>query len=87
MYYRLINYFDVWKDETGSWTVNDQCFEDDEFYITDDTTDKEICTYLKNAGYLNTDDMRRLTVIDGINIIEVYQKKELKPLFGLLPNI
>ncbi len=82
MKFEVINYFDVWGTKEG-WEVNDQCSEGI-MEFPDSPTDKEICQTLKNNGLLVTSDMRRLSVEDwGMNAIEVYQKKGMKPLFGL----
>ena len=85
MFYTLINYFDVYGNPKDGFTVNDQCTEINDLYLADDTTPKEICTYLKNAGYLRTDDMRKLSVVDDGTVIEI-QLKNGHPLFGLYPN-
>ena len=81
--YRLINYFDVWGNEKDGWEVNNQCSEGEDFRIDNDATAKDVCEYLKNAGFLNTSDMRKLYVdfssFDGC--IEIYQKKGMLPLF------
>ncbi len=83
--YTLYNYFDVWNYD-GEWVVNNQCIEAEDIYISDDSTDKEICTYLKDAGYLTTNDMRRLYVDDEGDAITIYERKGLKPIYGLLAN-
>ena len=85
MFYSLINYFDVYGNPKDGFTVNNQCTEINDLYIDDTATGKEICTYLKNAGYLQTDDMRMLSVIDDGTVIEI-QLKNGFPLFGLYPN-
>ena len=84
--YTLINYFDVWKDLDEGWIVNDQCVECDDLNITDDAAPKEICEYLKKQGYLSTSDMRRLEVVDWGDNIEIYQRQDHVPLFGLMMN-
>lgn len=84
--YNLINYFDVYKDEVGCWSVNNQCIEEYDVTLTDDVTGKDICTYLMNKGYLLTNDMRMLTVIDEGDVKEVYQKKDMVPLFAFVAN-
>ena len=85
MFYSLINYFDVWGNPKDGFTVNNQCTEINDLYLDDDTTPKEICTYLKQCGYLRTDDMRKLSVIDDGTVIEI-QLNNGFPLFGLYPN-
>ena len=91
MFYTLINYFDVYGNPKDGFTVNDQCTEINDLYIDDSATGKEICTYLKQCGYLRTDDMRRLkvehdfAVFMGGSAMEV-QLKNGHPIFALIPN-
>lgn len=37
MYWILVNYFDVWGNESDGWEVNDQMIIDDNVYINDDS--------------------------------------------------
>ena len=81
--YRLINYFDVWGNEIDGWEINNQCSEGEDFYISNESSAKEVCEYLKSAGYLRTSDMRKLYVDFSTynGCIEIYQKKGMCPLF------
>ena len=85
--YVLINYFDVWGNENDGWEINNQCVECDDLCIREDSTPKEICEYLRKAGYLNTSDMRKLEVEDMGEMIEIYERKTMKPLYGLRMKI
>ena len=82
--YRLVNFFDVWGGEKDGWEINNQCIEGEDFHIDESATKKEICEYLKSAGFLKTSDMRQLYVdcaaYDGC--IEIYQRKGMMPLFA-----
>lgn len=84
--YSLINYFDVWGNEKDGWEINNQCIEFDDLIITDDATDKDIITYLKEIGFLNTNDMRKIVVENQGCYIEIYAKKGLKPVCTLSLN-
>ena len=84
--YSLVNYFDILGNERDGWEVNNQCVEFDDLVITDDATNKEILTYLKQIGFLSTDDKRRLVVEDLGDLIEIYQRKGMMPICGLRPN-
>ena len=81
--YQLINYFDVWGNAKDGWEVNNQCVEEENIWIDDDCTKKEICDYLKRIGYLTTSDMRKLFVEDLGEMIEIYEKKTMCPLCSL----
>ena len=85
MFYTLINYFDVWGNAADGFEVNNQCIECDDLFIDDSATNKDVVVYLKKAGYLLTDDLRRVSVVDFGGYMEV-QKKSGHPLFGLMPN-
>lgn len=88
MLYDLINYFDVWKDIDGSWTVNNLCIEEKELYISDTCTDKEILQFLVTIGFLATSDRRKVYLEDlGNNFIEIYQKKDNIPLGRLQAHV
>lgn len=86
MYYTLINYFDVWGNKKDGYEVNNQCIEFDDWYISDDSTKKDILNYLFNAGYLKTSDMRKVNIDDYGDYMEVYQVKNHIPMFGIYPN-
>jgi len=85
VFYTLINYFDVWGSAADGFEANNQCIECDDLFIDDSATNKDIVVYLKNAGFLVTDDLRRVSVVDYGSYIEI-QKKNGLPLFGLMPN-
>lgn len=84
--FTLINYFDVWGDSEYGWVVNNQCVEADDVYISDDSTDKEICEYLRKTGYLTSSDMRKLAVSDWGDLIEINERKSGMPLFAFIRN-
>lgn len=86
MYYTLINYFDVWGNKEEGYEINNQCIEFEDWYIDDSATHKEILEYLKDAGYLNTSDMRKVNIMDCGDYMEVYAVKDSFPLFGIMPN-
>lgn len=86
MKYTLINYFDVWGNAKDGYEVNNQCVEERGIFISDAATDKEIVSFLESAGYLNTSDLRKVTIVyDGENL-EIYQKREMLSLFCLRPE-
>ena len=86
MYYTLINYFDVWGNQKYGYEINNQCIEFDDWYISDDSTKKDILNYLLKAGYLKTSDMRKVNINDYGDYMEVYQVKNHIPMFGIYPN-
>ena len=83
----LINYFDVWGNEKDGWEVNNCCTEFNDLCLDEKITHKEILTYLKKTGYLVSDDMRRLSVEDLGDMIEIYEKKGMKPIYSLRRNV
>ena len=86
MFYTLINYFDVCGNKQDGYEINNQCIEFDDWYISDDSTKKDILNYLVKAGYLKTSDMRKVNIDDYGNYMEVFQVKNHIPIFGIYPN-
>ena len=84
--FTLINFFDVWGNKRDGWEVNNQCIEFDDLIISDDATDKQIISYLKEIGFLSTDDMRKVCLEDFGSAIEIVRKKGRCPLGQLLLN-
>lgn len=78
--YRLVNYFDVWGNEKDGYEVNNLCVEFNDLQITDDATDKDILNYLRDIGFLNTSDRRRVRLVDFGEMIEIEQVKGFYPL-------
>ena len=83
MKYELINYFDVWGNAEDGWEVNNQCIEFRDLVITEDASDKDILNYLVDIGFLATSDMRKLLVDNSGDMIEIFEKKSMKPICGL----
>lgn len=79
--YRLVNYFDVWGNPEDGWQVNNLCVETDGLEFPDDWDEKEILRYLKNTGWLTTDDtdVVRIDTTDDM-LIEIYSAKDEMPL-------
>ena len=86
MFYTLINYFDVCGNKKDGYEINNQYVEFDDWYISDDSTKKDILNYLVKAGYLKTSDMRKVNIDDYGDYMEVYAVKDSFPLFGIMPN-
>ena len=85
MKYTLYSY-EVWGNRKEGYDINQAFFECDDLVITDEATNKDICNYLKDRGYLTTSDMRKLRIDDYGSSLEVVERKTDKPLFGLLLN-
>lgn len=83
MKYELINYFDVWGNAEDGWEINNQCVELRDLVITDGATDKDILNYLVDIGFLVTSDMRKLVVENNGDMIEIFEKKSMKPICRL----
>ena len=83
--YRLIHYFDVWGNKDDGWEINNQHEVFNNLDIPHDFDYKKILTYLKEIGFLVTNDMRRLLIEEHGNSIEVYERKNMKPICMLSP--
>ena len=84
--YTVYNYFDVWGNKKDGYEINNQCVEFDDLYIAPDSTNKEICEYLVKAKLLTSSDMRKIYVENLGDGYEIYEKKSMLPLFGILLN-
>ena len=73
--YRLVNYVDVWGNAKDGYEINDQCIEFNDLIIDDAATNKDIVTYLYKIGFFTTDDLRKIKIINGYDVIEFYSKK------------
>ena len=58
--FNLIDYFDIWQDECGLYTVNDVMRYDNYIFIPENSSDTEIIKTLINKNYLTgkVDDYR-----------------------------
>lgn len=81
--YKVVNFTDVQKNKDGQWYVNSADYTSYIITITGKLTGKAVCKALEEAEYLTTSNMRQLTVNFGESIIEVFAKKEHKPLCRL----
>ena len=72
--YRLINYTDVWGNKMDGYEINNQCIEFDDLIISEDASNKDILKYLHGIGFFNTDDMRKIKVVNEGDMIEFYGK-------------
>ena len=70
--YNLIDYFDIWKNEEGLYTVNDVMKYDNYISISENASDTEILQALINKNYLTgkVDDYRIEAYDDSF--IEIY---------------
>jgi hypothetical protein len=81
MIYRLVDYFDVWGNKRDGFEVNNLSVVEDEIYISEDSTNKEIVQFLKRIGYFKKSV--RMNMVDVYNdgeFIEFFQKKDGMPI-------
>lgn len=72
--YKLVNYFDVWENETG-WQVNNQCIEEENIYISDDASEQDIIDFLYNIEFFITNDIEKFYIeMYNTDFIEIYAK-------------
>lgn len=83
--YTLIDYFDVWGNQSDGWEVNDQMPISRNMEIPEDAEDAEILSLLKNSGYLTTDDGAQVGIEEyGDGIIEIFEAERHFPLGRLV---
>jgi hypothetical protein len=81
MLYKLVNYFDVWGNSKDGFEVNNLAVVENEVYISDDSTNKEIVQFLKSIGYFKkTVRMNMLDIYNDGELIEFFQKKDGMPI-------
>lgn len=81
--WQLIDYFDVWGNAKDGWEVNNLCVVEENIWLDDSVTNKEILKYLEEIGYLSTSDMRKLVIEDWCDILEICRRKDRMPLYSL----
>ena len=86
MNFQLINYVDYDTNKEGKCIPKTECVLIDRVEIPEGSTTKDIAKILKEVGYLETSDMRRLSIKIRIgNIIEINSAKGNIPLGRLEP--
>ena len=83
--YRAIRYTQVEQNEQGYWIIisSEQTNVYYEVYDVQTLTEKEVLSFLKNEKVIDTADMRKVNATLGVDLIEVHEKKSLKPLCRL----
>ena len=72
MYYKLVDYFDVWGNPIDGYEVNDLTTVEEHIYIDDDVTEDEIVEYLFQIEYLRTTEGVKLYYYgDGWEIMTI----------------
>lgn len=88
MYYDLIDYFDVWGNETEGWQVNNLCKIEEKIFIDPDSTDEEIIKFLIKIDYL-CEGSENLVYIESCDsdFIEIFKKDNNLPIGRLEKHI
>lgn len=82
--YRLIDYFDVYEEEEGCWSVNDLCVIDENVELPNDITDSALVQYLYNRNLVEFNDPDLYAIEgDGDFYIEVFQAEQMIPMYRL----
>ncbi len=82
--YVLHVYEGVEQNEYGHWYANKLAKTDKYFVLKNDATPKDICSLLKADKVIDTADMRKVEAIQGESMIEIREKKGLKPICRLV---
>lgn len=82
-YFDLVDYFDVWGNEEDGWEVNDQAVVENDIWISDDTTERELLEFL--AGfYLNPSAVDKCVVEwNDPDFIEIFDADTYMPICRL----
>ena len=71
--YKLVDYFDVWGNEEEGYEVNNLAVIADDIVMSDDRTNQEILDFLVDIGYLVTNDLNKIEVVDDGDVIEFFE--------------
>lgn len=79
--YKLIDYFDVWGNETDGWEVNDLTIVEEDIIIAEDATDEGIIDFLISINYLKSESKENVYLESYDNeMIEIVRTKDDYPL-------
>ena len=82
--YMLYTYEGVQQNDNGHWYADKLAKTERYFVFKDDATPKDICSLLKADKVIDSADMRKVEALQGDTMIEVREKKGLKPLCRLV---
>ena len=81
--YRVVHYTAVTQNDGGDWVVLDNKLGNT-IDLSDKSTPKDICKFLKSETILDSVDLRKVFISDlNSDIIEVKEKKGMKPICRL----
>lgn len=80
-HYKLIDYFDVWGNETDGWEINDLTTVEDDIIFAEDSSDEEIIDFLIQIEYLKP-EAKELVHLESYDneMIEIVQTKDDYPI-------
>ena len=80
-HYKLIDYFDVWGNETDGWEINDLTTVEDDIIFAEDSSDEEIIDFLIQIEYLKPEARENVHLESYDNeMIEIVQTKDDYPI-------
>ena len=83
MLYQVVTFTDVQKNSEDQWYITEMKHGPLVAELSDKPTAKEACTVLKGLEVLDNANMRKLTATINEDIIDVFEKKGMKPLCRL----
>lgn len=85
--FQVVKYIEVVQNADGMWVINKM--EPQDLYLetedVDSLTVKEVCSFLKDHGIVS--DLRKVSAVIGRDLIEVSEKKTMKPICRLQKSI
>lgn len=87
--YRVTKYIEAEQNDQGYWIIKKSELTDVFFetYDAKTLTEKEVLQFLKAEKVIDSADQRKVSATLGIDLIEVHEKKSLKPLCRLQKTI
>lgn len=84
MMYQLRS-IDAWRYD-GNWEWNNSFLIEENIYLADDTTPRELFKFMRRNGWLTDYSKGRVLMSDNGDIIEIQDRNNYQPLFAFIPE-
>jgi len=84
MMYQLRS-IDAWRND-GNWEWNNSFLIEENIYLADDTTPRELFKFMRRNGWLTDYSKGRVLMSDNGDIIEIQDRNNYQPLFAFIPE-
>jgi hypothetical protein len=85
MMYQLRS-IDAWRYD-GNWEWNNSFLIEENIYLADDTTPRELFKFMRRNGWLTDYSKGRVFMSYNGDIIEIQDRNNYQPLFAFIPEV